>query len=99
MHPGPWIDPTDPDALTQAELECERQAMDLFPVPEEHNSGLRESRLVGTPYQVGFVRGEPQSWGVVLTADDVLGGRIFRTPCRGAYPVDSTMLAQEYNGH
>lgn len=83
------IDPTDPDQLTQAELECERQVLEVFRFLQATVPGFEESRLLGTPYQVGVRESRRIVGEYVLTAEDVLGGADFPDAvARGAYPLD-----------
>jgi len=83
------IDPTDPDELTRAELECERQVMDVFRFLKTTIPGFEESRLLGTPYQVGVRESRRIIGEYMLTVDDVLRGADFPDAvARGAYPLD-----------
>jgi hypothetical protein len=83
------IDPTDPDQLTWAELECERQVMEVFRFLKTTIPGFEESRLLGTPYQVGVRESRRIVGEYVLTAEDVLRGADFPDAvARGAYPLD-----------
>ncbi len=83
------IDPTDPDQLTQAELECERQVMEVFQFLKTTIPGFEGSRLLGTPYQVGVRESRRIVGEYVLTVEDVLQGADFPDAvARGAYPLD-----------
>ncbi len=83
------IDATDPDQLTQAELEAEKQVMDVFRFLKGNIPGFEESRLLGTPYQVGVRETRRIIGEYTLTADDVLRGADFPDAvARGAYPLD-----------
>lgn len=83
------IDATDPDQLTRAELEAERQVMQVFRFLKENIPGFEESRLLGTPYQVGVRETRRIVGDYMLTADDVLRGADFPDAvARGAYPLD-----------
>ena len=90
------IDPTDPDDLTRAELECERQVMDVFRFLKTTIPGFEESRLLGTPYQVGVRESRRIIGAYTLTTDDVLRGADFPDAVgRGAYPLDIHDVAKD----
>ncbi len=90
------IDPTDPDELTRAELECERQVMDVFRFLKTTIPGFEESRLLGTPYQVGVRESRRIIGEYMLTVDDVLRGADFPDAvARGAYPLDIHDVAKD----
>ena len=83
------IDATDPDQLTRAELEAEKQVMEVFRFLKANIPGFEESRLLGTPYQVGVRETRRIVGEYMLTADDVLRGADFPDAvARGAYPLD-----------
>lgn len=83
------IDATDPDQLTRAELETEKQVMEVFRFLKKNIPGFEEARLVGTPYQVGVRETRRIVGEYMLTADDVLRGADFPDAvARGAYPLD-----------
>ncbi len=89
------IDPTDPDQLTEAELECERQVMEVFRFLRTRIPGFEDSRLLGTPYQVGVRESRRVVGEYVLTAEDVLQGADFPDAvARGAYPLDIHDVAE-----
>ena len=82
-------DPTDPDQLTTAEIEADRQAMEVFRFLRSTVPGFEEARLLGTPYQVGVRESRRLVGEYTLTADDVLSGADFPdVVARGAYPLD-----------
>lgn len=90
------IDATDPDQLTRAELEAERQVMDVFRFLKGNIPGFEESRLLGTPYQVGVRESRRIVGEYTLTADDVLRGADFADAiARGAYPLDIHDVAKD----
>lgn len=83
------IDATDPDQLTRAELETEKQVMEVFRFLKKNIPGFEEARLLGTPYQVGVRETRRIVGEYMLTADDVLRGADFPDAvARGAYPLD-----------
>ena len=83
------IDATDPDQLTRAELETEKQVMEVFRFLKGNIPGFEDSRLLGTPYQVGVRESRRIVGEYMLTADDVLRGADFPDAvARGAYPLD-----------
>ncbi|PYM62922.1 MAG: FAD-dependent oxidoreductase [Candidatus Rokuibacteriota bacterium] len=83
------IDGTDPDALSRAEIETQRQMFELFRFLRRRVPGFARARLLGSSYQVGVRETRHILGEYVLTLDDVLSGRDFAdTVGRGAYPVD-----------
>ncbi len=90
------IDPTDPDQLTWAELETERQVLEVFRFLKTAIPGFGDSRLLGTPYQVGVRESRRIVGEYMLTADDVLRGADFPDAvARGAYPLDIHDVAKD----
>jgi hypothetical protein len=90
------VDPTDPDQLTQAELDAERQVLEVFRFLTSSIPGFEEARLLGTPYQVGVRESRRIVGDYALTADDVLEGRDFPDAvARGAYPLDIHDVARD----
>jgi hypothetical protein len=89
------VDPTDPDEITRAEVECEKQVMEVFRFLKATIPGFEESRLLGTPFQVGVRESRRIVGEYMLTGEDVLRGADFPdTVARGAYPLDIHDVAQ-----
>lgn len=85
----PGIDGTDPDALSRAEVETQRQMFEVFQFLRRRVPGFRRAWLLDSSPQVGVRETRHILGGYVLTLDDVLSGRDFPdTVARGAYPVD-----------
>ncbi len=83
------IDPTDPDQLTAAEIEADRQAMEVFRFLRSSVPGFEEARLLGTPYQIGVRESRRIVGEYTLTVEDILSGADFQdVVARGAYPLD-----------
>ncbi len=83
------VDGTDPDALSRAEVETQRQMFEVLRFLRRRAPGFREARLLDAAYQVGVRETRHILGEYVLTLDDVLAGRDFPdTVARGAYPVD-----------
>lgn len=90
------INPTDPDRLTQAELEAERQVLEVYRFLKTTIPGFEDSRLLGTPYQIGVRESRRIIGEYILTADDVLHGADFADAvARGAYPLDIHDVAKD----
>ncbi len=90
------IDPTDPDQLTWAELETERQVLEVFRFLKTVIPGFEDSRLLGTPYQAGVRESRRIVGEYMLTGDDVLRGADFPDAiARGAYPLDIHDVAKD----
>lgn len=71
------VDATDPEQLTAAELEGRRQCHEYFRFLREHVPGYEQAVLVSTSPAIGVRESRRILGEVVLTADDVLGGRSF----------------------
>jgi hypothetical protein len=83
------IDGTDPDALSRAEVETQRQMFDVFQFLRRRVPGFARAWLLDSAYQVGVRESRHILGEYVLTLDDVMNGRDFPdTVARGAYPVD-----------
>jgi FAD-dependent oxidoreductase family protein len=83
------IDGTDPDALSRAEIETQRQMFQVFQFLRRRVPGFQRAWLVDAAYQVGVRETRHILGDYVLTLEDVLGGKDFPdTVARGAYPVD-----------
>ncbi|HZS31757.1 MAG TPA: FAD-dependent oxidoreductase [Methylomirabilota bacterium] len=83
------IDATDPDALSRAEVETQRQMLEVFQFLRRRVPGFRDAWLLDANYQVGVRETRHVRGDYVLTLEDVLAGRDFPdTVARGAYPLD-----------
>jgi FAD-dependent oxidoreductase family protein len=83
------VDGTDPDALSRAEVETQRQMFEVFQFLRRRVPGFRRASLLDSAYQVGVRETRHVHGDYVLTLDDVLTGRDFPdTVARGAYPLD-----------
>jgi hypothetical protein len=83
------VDGTDPDALSRAEVETQRQMFEIFRFLRRRIPGFCNARLLGSTYQLGVRETRHIVGDYVLTLEDVLAGRDFPdTVARGAYPVD-----------
>ncbi len=83
------VDGTDPDALSRAEIETQRQMFEILRFLRRRVPGFRRARLLDSAYQVGVRESRHVAGDYVLTLDDVLAGRDFPDAvARGAYPVD-----------
>jgi FAD-dependent oxidoreductase family protein len=83
------VDGTDPDALSRAEIETQRQMFEILRFLRRRVPGFRRARLLDSAYQVGVRESRHVAGDYVLTLDDVLTGRDFpdAVAC-GAYPLD-----------
>lgn len=83
------VDGTDPDALSRAEIETQRQMFEIIRFLRHRVPGFRRARLLDSAYQVGVRETRHLAGDYVLTLDDVLEGRDFPDAvARGAYPLD-----------
>ena len=83
------INGTDPDALSQAEIETQRQMFEVIQFLRRRVPGYKRAWLLDSAYQVGIRETRHILGEYVLTLDDVLTGKDFQdTVARGAYPVD-----------
>jgi hypothetical protein len=83
------IDGTDPDALSSAEIETQRQMFQVFQFLRRRVPGFQRAWLVDAAYQVGVRETRHVLGDYVLTLADVLAGKDFPDAvARGAYPVD-----------
>lgn len=84
------IDGTDPQALTRAELECRRQALQVVAFLKKHAPGYEQVHLVQMPGAVGVRETRRFLGEACLQRDDLISGR--RWPdavVRGAsFPID-----------
>ena len=83
------VDGTDPDAVSLAEIESQRQMFDVVQFLRRRVPGFERAWLLDSAYQLGVRETRHILGGYTLTLDDVLSGRDFPdTVARGAYPVD-----------
>lgn len=83
------VDATDPDALSRAEVETQRQMFEVLRLLRRRVPGFARARLLDSAYQVGVRESRHVAGDYVLTMDDVLSGADFPdTVARGAYPLD-----------
>jgi FAD-dependent oxidoreductase family protein len=83
------VDGTDPDALSRAEIETQRQMFEILRFLRRRVPGFRRARLLDSAYQVGVRESRHVAGDYVLTLDDILSGRDFPDAvARGAYPLD-----------
>jgi glycine/D-amino acid oxidase-like deaminating enzyme len=71
------VDATDPEQLTQAEIEGRRQCAEYFRFLREQVPGYERAALVSTSPAIGVRESRRILGEVVLTADDVLSARRF----------------------
>ncbi|HLW61401.1 MAG TPA: FAD-dependent oxidoreductase [bacterium] len=83
------VDGTDPDALSRAEVETQRQMFEVFQFLRRRVPGFGKAWLLDSAYAVGVRETRHILGEYVLTLDDVLAGRDFPDAvARGAYPLD-----------
>lgn len=83
------VDGTDPEGLSYAEVETQRQMFEVFQFLKRRVPGFKNARLLSSTYQVGIRESRHILGEYVLTQEDVLNGRDFAdTVARGAYPLD-----------
>ncbi|MDE2515296.1 MAG: FAD-dependent oxidoreductase [Rhodospirillales bacterium] len=83
------IDGTDPDDLTRAEIETQRQMAEGVRFLRRYVPGFEHCYVVASPFQVGVRETRRVRGAYVLTAEDVKSGRNFPDQvARGAYPLD-----------
>jgi hypothetical protein len=101
------IDGTDPDALSRAEVETQRQMYEVSQFLRRCVPGFDRAWLLDASYRVGVRESRHIVGQYVLTLDDVLAGRDFPdTVARGAYPLDlhdlrpgAEVLGTKVGGH
>ncbi|SRR5579884_274373 len=83
------VDGTDPEAVSRAEIETQRQMFEVSQFLRRRVPGFERAWLLDAAYQIGIRETRHILGEYVLTLDDVLAGRDFPdTVARGAYPVD-----------
>ncbi|WP_298236577.1 FAD-dependent oxidoreductase [uncultured Azohydromonas sp.] len=83
------IDATDPDELTRAEIEGQRQILEGVRFLRQYVPGFEHCYVVSSPFQIGVRETRRIQGAYVLTREDVLAGRDFPDQvARGAYPLD-----------
>ena len=83
------LDATDPMALSAAEIEGRRQALEAARFIVETVPGCGAARLMQTAPQIGIRESRRIAGEHVLQADELRRGEVFAdTVCCGAYPID-----------
>ncbi|MCF8567331.1 FAD-dependent oxidoreductase [Alicyclobacillus tolerans] len=83
------IDGTNPDHITHAEIESQKQMFEAIGFLRKYVPGFENCHIVSTPYQVGVRESRHIKGDYVLTKEDVMEGRDFSDQIgRGAYPLD-----------
>lgn len=83
------IDGTNPDDLTRAELETQRQVAQVARFLRKYVPGFERARLTSSAYQVGVRETRHVKGRYTLSADEILAGADFDDQIgRGAYPLD-----------
>jgi glycine/D-amino acid oxidase-like deaminating enzyme len=98
LRPGEWwanasrihgIDATDPDQLTEAEIEGHRQVRYLVDFMQKRVPGFDACYLIDTGTQIGVRETRRIMGEYVLTASDVFGARCFDDAiARVSFPID-----------
>jgi len=84
------VDPTDPSALTWAELEGRRQALAYLRFLRKHVPGYEQAVLAGLGVQIGIRESRRIAGAYRLTREDVLSARRFPDGiARGGWPVEA----------
>jgi hypothetical protein len=100
-------DGTDPDALSRAEVETQRQMYEVAQFLRRRVPGFAQAWLLDSSPRVGVRESRHIVGQYVLTLEDVLAGRDFPdTVARGAYPLDlhdlrpgAEVLGAKVGGH
>ncbi len=83
------LDPTDPWALSEAEILGRRQAMEIFGFLRQHCAGFGKAHLLGTPAHVGIRETRHVRARYMIEGEDVLEQREFPdSVAQGGYPID-----------
>jgi len=83
------LDPTDPWALSEAEMIGRRQAMAIFQFLRRHCAGFEQAHLLATPAHIGIRETRHVRARYTLQAEDVLGQHPFPDAIAcGGYPID-----------
>jgi glycine/D-amino acid oxidase-like deaminating enzyme len=83
------IDGTNPDDITRAEIETQKQTSQVIRFLRKYVPGFESARIIASPYQVGVRESRHIKGTYTLDKDDVLSGRNFDDQIgRGAYPLD-----------
>lgn len=83
------IDGTNPDDITRAEIETQKQTIETMRFLRKYVPGFEKARLIASPYQVGIRETRHITGAYTLTKEDILEGRSFDDQIgRGAYPLD-----------
>lgn len=83
------VDGTDPDAVSRAEVETQRQMLEIIRFLRKYVPGFERAHIVAAPYQLGVRETRHIRGAYALTREDVMDGRSFDDEIgRGAYPLD-----------
>ena len=81
------IDGTNPDDMTRAEIETQKQILQAARFLRKYVPGFENSRIMSTPFQVGVRETRHIKGTFTLTKEIVLSGASFEDQIgRGAYP-------------
>jgi len=81
--------PTDPETLSEAEMEGREQAYELHRFLKENVPGFENSRVLMTASHIGIRESRRITGEMQLTSDDLLSCRKFPDAiARGTYPID-----------
>ena len=83
------LDPTDPWALSEAEMIGRRQAMAIFQFLRRHCAGFEQAHLLSTPAHIGIRETRHVRARYTVQAEDVLEQNPFPDAIAcGGYPID-----------
>lgn len=81
--------PLAPDSITRAEMEGRRQAWEVHAFLRRHIPGFEQAALLYTGPRIGVRSSRRLQGAYCLTAEDVLGARIFEDAiAANGYPID-----------
>lgn len=93
------VDGTNPDDLSRAELEAQKQVVQAMRFLRKYVPGFERARIIAMPFQVGIRETRHIEGAYTLTADDVLAARDFGDQIgRGAYPLDIHDVGRKAHG-
>lgn len=83
------IDGTNPDDITKAEIESQKQILQGMRFLKKYVPGFEHAHIISRPYQIGVRETRHIKGKYILNRDDILNGRDFDDQIgRGAYPLD-----------
>jgi hypothetical protein len=83
------IDGTNPDHLTRAEIETQKQTIQAMRFLRKYVPGFENAHIIASPYQVGVRESRHIKGEYTLTKEDILSGPDFEDQIgRGSYPLD-----------